>query len=99
MGALDGLLDQVKQAITNHTSGTKGFDPSNLFDHLGDLFGNHPHNNTPLPASQDPYGMGKLAVETGYAIMQGKKPENPMILMASHLVTRDNVGSYQGWSR
>jgi ribose transport system substrate-binding protein len=50
-------------------------------------------------ASQDPYGMGKLAVETGYAIMQGKKPENPMILMASHLVTRDNVGSYQGWSR
>jgi ribose transport system substrate-binding protein len=31
--------------------------------------------------------------------MQGKKPENPMILMASHLVTRDNVGSYQGWSR
>jgi ribose transport system substrate-binding protein len=50
-------------------------------------------------ASQDPYGMGKLAVETGYAIMQGKKPENPMILMASHLVTRDNIGSYQGWSR
>jgi ribose transport system substrate-binding protein len=31
--------------------------------------------------------------------MQGKKPENPMILMASHLVTRDNVASYQGWSR
>jgi ribose transport system substrate-binding protein len=50
-------------------------------------------------ASQDPYGMGKLAVQTGYAIMQGKKPENPMILMPSHLVTRDNVGSYPGWSR
>jgi len=50
-------------------------------------------------ASQDPYAMGKLAVETGVAIMNGKKPENPMILMPSKLVTRDNVGSYQGWTR
>jgi ribose transport system substrate-binding protein len=50
-------------------------------------------------ASQDPYAMGKLAVETGIAIMNGKKPENPMILMPSQLVTRDNVGSYQGWTR
>jgi ribose transport system substrate-binding protein len=49
-------------------------------------------------ASQDPFEMGKLAVQTGYAIMQGKKPEDPMILMPSHLVTRDNVGSYQGWT-
>ncbi len=49
-------------------------------------------------ASQDPYGMGKLAVETGYAIMQGKKPADPMILMPSHLVTRANVGSYPGWT-
>jgi len=31
--------------------------------------------------------------------MNGKKPENPMILMPSKLVTRDNVGSYQGWTR
>ena len=56
MGALDGLLDQVKQAITQHTSGSNGFDSSSLFGHLTDLFGNHPHNNTPLPASRDPYG-------------------------------------------
>ena len=49
-------------------------------------------------ASQDPFSMGKLAVETGYAIMNGKKPENPMILMPSQLVTRENVGSYQGWT-
>ncbi len=49
-------------------------------------------------ASQDPYAMGKLAVDTGYNLMNGKKPENPMILMPSHLVTRDNVGSYQGWT-
>jgi ribose transport system substrate-binding protein len=50
-------------------------------------------------ASQDPYAMGKLAVETGAGIMNGKKPENPMILMPSQLVTRDNVGSYAGWTR
>ncbi len=50
-------------------------------------------------ASQDPYAMGKLAVETGAGIMNGKKPENPMILMPSRLITRDNVGSYQGWTR
>ena len=42
--------------------------------------------------------MGKLAVKTGCDIMQGKKPENPMILMPSHLVTRENVGSYKGWT-
>jgi len=50
-------------------------------------------------ASQDPFAMGKLAVQTGYDVMNGKKPENPMILMPSQLVTRDNVGSYQGWTR
>ena len=50
-------------------------------------------------ASQDPYAMGKLAVETGFKIMNGTKPEDPMILMQSRLVTRENVGSYQGWTR
>jgi ribose transport system substrate-binding protein len=49
-------------------------------------------------ASQDPYTMGKLAVQTGVDIMNGKKPENPMILMPSQLVTRENVGSYKGWT-
>ena len=50
-------------------------------------------------ASQDPYEMGKLATNTGYGIMQGKKPENPMILMESKLVTKDNVDSYKGWTQ
>ena len=50
-------------------------------------------------ASQDPYTMGKLAVEIGHGIMNGRKPENPMILMPPKLITRDNVGEYQGWSR
>ena len=49
-------------------------------------------------ASQDPYTMGKMAVDTGYNILNGKKPENPMILMASKLITRDNVGDYPGWT-
>ena len=50
-------------------------------------------------ASQDPYTMGKLAVSTGVDIMNGKKPADPVILMESHLVTRDNVNDYPGWSR
>ena len=50
-------------------------------------------------ASQDPYAMGKLAVQTGVGIMNGQKPADPMILMQSQLVTRDNVGSYGGWTR
>ncbi len=58
MGALDGLLDQVKQAISTHTKGQQGFDSSNLLGHITDLFGNHAanqHGNV-KPASQDPYG-------------------------------------------
>ncbi|WP_207485680.1 ABC transporter substrate-binding protein [Arenibaculum pallidiluteum] len=50
-------------------------------------------------ASQDPYAMAQLAVEIGYGIMNGKKPENPMTLMPSRLVTRENVAQYQGWSK
>jgi ribose transport system substrate-binding protein len=49
-------------------------------------------------ASQDPYGMAQLAVQIGYDIMNGKKPDNPMILMPSTLVTKDNVENYKGWS-
>lgn len=49
-------------------------------------------------ASQDPYAMGRLAVATSHDILEGKKPENPMILMPSKLVTRDNVANYPGWT-
>jgi ribose transport system substrate-binding protein len=49
-------------------------------------------------ASQDPYAMAQQAVMVGYDIMNGKKPENSMILMPSNLVTRENVGAYKGWS-
>lgn len=58
MGALDGLLNQVKDAITQHTSDPSSFDASKLLGHVTDLFGKHPANNanSPKPASQDPYG-------------------------------------------
>ena len=49
-------------------------------------------------ASQDPYRMAQIAVETGYRIMNGEKPADPMILMEPKLITRDNVGGYKGWS-
>ena len=57
MGALDGLLDQVKNAITQHATDNKS-DAGQLLSHITDLFGNHPENgaHNPKPASQDPYG-------------------------------------------
>ncbi|WP_408583282.1 ABC transporter substrate-binding protein [Paraburkholderia tropica] len=49
-------------------------------------------------ASQDPWKMAQTAVQVGYDIMNGKKPANPMIQMTPALITRDNVGSYKGWT-
>ncbi|CAM5764241.1 sugar ABC transporter substrate-binding protein [Labrys miyagiensis] len=49
-------------------------------------------------ASQDPYTMARHAVRVGVDILNGKKPANPVELLDSKLVTRDNVGSYVGWS-
>jgi ribose transport system substrate-binding protein len=49
-------------------------------------------------ASQDPYTMAQLAVKAGVEILNGNKPANPMTLMDSKLVTRDNVKDYVGWA-
>ena len=49
-------------------------------------------------ASQDPYSMGQQAVQIGYDIVNGKKPAEPVVLMPSTLVTRDNVKDYKGWT-
>lgn len=65
-------------------------------DIVGALKGN---TQIKASASQDPYTMGKMAVQIGYDIMNDKKPETAMVLMPSKLVTRDNVGEYQGWTR
>ncbi|MCK4207252.1 ABC transporter substrate-binding protein [Brucella pituitosa] len=48
-------------------------------------------------ASQDPYMMARTAVELGFKALNGEKPEQPIILLDSKLVTRDNIGEYQGW--
>jgi ribose transport system substrate-binding protein len=49
-------------------------------------------------ASQDPWAMAQLAVKLGAEALNGKKPENPVTLMPSNLVTRENIGQYKGWS-
>ena len=49
-------------------------------------------------ASQNPYKMARRAVELGVGILNGTKPANPVELMDSQLVTRDNVNDYVGWA-
>ena len=49
-------------------------------------------------ASQDPFAMAQLAVKLGVAALAGKKPDQPVVLLPSKLVTRENVKQYQGWS-
>ncbi|KMY85866.1 Ribose ABC transport system, periplasmic ribose-binding protein RbsB [Candidatus Paraburkholderia calva] len=49
-------------------------------------------------ASQDPWSMAQQALTVGYDLINGKKPANATILLPSTLVTRENVGSYKGWS-
>jgi ribose transport system substrate-binding protein len=50
-------------------------------------------------SAQDPYLMSQKAVEVGYNVLQGKKPEQDTILIPVKLITRDNVNEYTGWTR
>ena len=50
-------------------------------------------------SAQDPYLMAEKAVEVGYNLLQGKKPEETTILIPVKLITRDNVNDYSGWTR
>ncbi|ODN72574.1 ABC transporter substrate-binding protein [Methylobrevis pamukkalensis] len=57
--------------------------------------------NSPMihaSASQDPYAMAQLATEIGAKLINGEKPAEPVTLMPSTLVTRDNVNEYKGWA-
>lgn len=47
--------------------------------------------------SQNPYLMARRAVQLGIEILAGKKPAQPLELMDSKLITRDNVNDYVGW--
>ena len=49
-------------------------------------------------ASQDFYAIPKVSVQIGTDLVNGKKPEKPLILIPSTLVTRENVGEYKGWN-
>src|ERR1700747_215939 len=50
-------------------------------------------------AAQDPYTMSGKAVEIGYDIINGKKPEQPLTLIPVQLITKENVDQYKGWTR
>ena len=50
-------------------------------------------------AAQDPFAMAQKATEIGYEIMNGKIPETKTILIPVTLVTREDVGKFQGWTR
>ena len=49
-------------------------------------------------ASQDPWAMAQTAVNIGNDILNDKQPAEAVTLLAPKLITRDNVGSYSGWS-
>jgi ribose transport system substrate-binding protein len=57
--------------------------------------------NTPQfvgTASQDPFLMGRMAVQAGVKILEGQKPDRVVVQMGSKMVTRDNVNEYKGWT-
>jgi ribose transport system substrate-binding protein len=57
--------------------------------------------NSPMiqaSASQDPFFMARRAVQVGVEILGGKRPANPVELLPSSLVTRENVNEYKGWT-
>jgi ribose transport system substrate-binding protein len=49
-------------------------------------------------ASQDPFLMARLAVQQGAKLLKGEKLGKDVTLMDSKLITRENVGGYQGWT-
>ena len=58
-----------------------------------------PNSLVAATAAQDPYTMSEKAVSVGYDIMNGKKPESPTILIPVQLITKENVNTYQGWTK
>ncbi|MDT1061378.1 ABC transporter substrate-binding protein [Paracoccus sp. CPCC 101403] len=49
-------------------------------------------------ASQDPYTMAGQALDLGYKVLQGEKPEQDTVLLEPELITKDNIDSYKGWT-
>ncbi len=49
-------------------------------------------------SAQLPAKLAEAAVDAGIALKKGETLANPVVLVAPALVTRDNVGDYQGWA-
>ncbi|WLD64397.1 ABC transporter substrate-binding protein [Pseudomonas sp. OVF7] len=49
-------------------------------------------------ASQDPWVMAQTAVNIGNDLLNDKAPAEAVTLLTPKLITRDNVGTYSGWS-
>jgi ribose transport system substrate-binding protein len=49
-------------------------------------------------ATQNPFLMARIAVQLGDKMLNGHKPDKPLTLMPSVLVTRDSVKNYKGWN-
>ena len=49
-------------------------------------------------SSQDPYVMAGQSLELAAGILNGKKPEQSVILLDPVLITADNIGTYKGWT-
>ena len=49
-------------------------------------------------ASQDPWAIARTAVQLGVGMMNGQRPDRPVVLLPSTLVTRANVRDYKGWA-
>ena len=58
-----------------------------------------PNSLIAASAAQDPYTMSGKAVEIGYDIMNGKKPEQALTLIPVELITKENVDQYKGWTK
>ncbi len=48
--------------------------------------------------AQDPYAMSAKAVEIGYNVMQGKKPDQAVTKIPVKLITKEDVKDYKGWT-
>ena len=51
----------------------------------------NPNSLIAATAAQDPYTMAEKAVEIGYNIINGKKPEQQLTLIPVELITKENV--------
>ncbi|MEO8668607.1 MAG: substrate-binding domain-containing protein [Bauldia sp.] len=57
-----------------------------------------PDGNFVGSAAQSPFNVGAQAVQVGFKVFNGEKPEAPVILITPTIVNRDNIKDYMGWT-